>query len=191
MYLDRVYFRALEVEDHKTIYKWRQDPVYKKGVMSHHRYTSIETEKKWIESAIEKHEKGEEVRLALIEKGTDELIGMFSLIDIDHFHRNACFQWVIGQAEKRGKGYTIEGAIKFAHYVFNQLGLIRIWGQVLEDNANVLSFMSRRYPNVIQKEGVMRKAWFKDGEFKDLVIIAVLKEDFYQVPFEKYMNLDI
>lgn len=190
MYLDRVYFRALEIEDHKTIYKWRQDPVYKKGVMSHHRYTNLDTEKKWIESAIEKHEKGEEVRLALIEKSTDKIIGLFSLTEIDYFNKNAKFHWLIGEADKRGKGYTIEGAIKFIHHAFSQLGLIRVWGHVLKDNENVLSFMSKRYSKVIQKEGVLRKAIFKDGEFKDLIIMAVLKEDFDEKLFRDHINLD-
>lgn len=188
MILDRAYFRALEVEDYKIIYQWRQDPIYKKGVMSSYRYTNLNTEKKWIESAIEKHEKGEEVRLALIEKSSNDIVGMFSLIQIDRINRNAAFQWVIGNEEKRGKGFAFEGAIKFVHYAFNQLGLIRVWGYVLEDNMNVLSF-SKRFPNVIRKEGVLKKALFKDGEYRNLVLIAIIKDDFYDASIEKYINL--
>lgn len=188
MKLNRVYLRSLEVEDHLKTYSWRQDPVYVKNVTSFHRFVNIDTEKKWMESIIEKHVKGEEIRLAVVERNTDEFIGMVSLINIDHVNKNAAFQWMIGPAEKRGRGFAFEAAAKIIHYGFSQLGLIRIWGQILDDNDNVLGF-NKRFPNIIQKEGVLRKAIFKNGEYRNLTIIAILKEDFY-TQIHNFLDLD-
>lgn len=188
MKLDRIYLRSLEVDDHIQTYSWRQDPTYINNVTSFRRFVNIDTEKKWMETIIEKHARGEEIRLAVVEKKTNEFIGMVSLIEIDHMNKNAAFQWMIGPAEKRGRGFAFEAAAKIIHYGFNQLGLVRIWGQVLDDNDNVLGF-SKRFPKVIQKEGLLKNAIFKNGEFRNLTIIAILKEDFYPDIYN-FLDLD-
>lgn len=182
--MSRIYLRALEVEDHVKIHQWRNDPVYQKGVGSHVRYTNLETEKEWIKNVIARHTRGEEVRLAVVERKTDEIIGVFSLLDIDHFNKNASYHWMIGPSDKRGRGYALEAAAKVLHYGFSQLGLVRIWGHILDDNDNVFSFVNR-FPKMIHKEGVLRKAVFKNGEYRDMIVVGILKEDFY-VEIQKF-----
>src|SRR5690606_13382865 len=157
--LDSIYLRALEVEDHIKTYEWRKDPVYRSGVVSHHRYVNREIEKRWMEDIIEKHAKGEEVRLGIVKTGTDELIGMISLVHLDHRNRNAHFQWMIGPAEKRGHGYAIFAGIKIADYAFRELGMERVWGSILEDNTRVLNLV-HRFSDTIKIEGTLRNAVF-------------------------------
>lgn len=184
--LDSIYLRALEADDYLKTYEWRNDPVYRRGVGAHYRYVNKEIERKWIESVIDKHAKGEEVRLAIIKSGTDEFIGMVSLIDIDFQNRNAQFQWMIGPSTKRGHGYALFAGIKIADYAFRELGLVRVWGAVLEDNRNVMRFADR-FEDTIKKEGVLRNAIFKDGQFKNLVILGIIKDEFY-TGLEKLKN---
>lgn len=172
---NRVYLRALNVDDYLKTHEWRSDPVYKRGVASQERYTNIETEKKWIESVIKKHESGKDVRLAIIESETDEFIGMIYLVDINYVNKTAAVGSLIGPNSFRGKGYIFEARLKLFDYAFNELGLNRISAHILEDNKRSIRAVEKFG---YFKEGVLREAVFKNGEFKNLVSFSMLKTEF-------------
>lgn len=173
----RIYLRALEVDDWQVTYKWKQDKVYKKGVVSQERFVSVEAEKKWLERIIQRHDSGNEVRLAIIEKGTNEFIGMTFLTNINYINRNAGIGSVIGSPKHRGKGFLFEARLQLFDYAFKEIGLKRIEAKILEDNkASINSAKKFGYT----QEGVMRKAVFKNGIFKNLIMFSMLKEEFYR-----------
>jgi RimJ/RimL family protein N-acetyltransferase len=182
----RVYLRALNVEDYLKTYEWRKDPTYTKGVTSQVRFVSLETEKRWIESTIKKHEKGDEVRLAIVKKETDNLIGLISLTNINYVNRNAEIEYMIGPTKQRGQGYTIGALAQLLSYAFNELGLERVSGTILEDNKNSLRFAKLwRF----EREGVLRNAVFKNGAFKNLIAVSLLNDEFFKI-YEHFKTCD-
>jgi RimJ/RimL family protein N-acetyltransferase len=56
------------------------------------------------------------------------------------------------------------------NYAFNQLGLRRIYLEVLADNASAIRLYEKCGFKV---EGTLRRHVFKDGKLKDVLIMAV------------------
>ena len=173
----RVYLRALELEDFKKIHKWRMEPGYQTGVVSMKRFISSETEKKWLENVIHKHEQTKEIRLAVALKENDEMIGLVSLTKIDLINRNAVINSWIGEVEQRKKGYIQEARYLIFKYGFQELGLERISATILE--GNIASRKSGESFGYVQ-EGVFRKAVYKEGKYHDLIAYSFLKDEFYK-----------
>ncbi|MFO8003229.1 GNAT family N-acetyltransferase [Thioalkalivibrio sp.] len=171
----RVWLRALEPEDAPVIYRWRNDPGYLSGVESIKRYISTETEKRWIHQAIRNHEEKRVVRLGIVLKATDELIGMVHLSNIDHVSRHANVGSLIGEPRHRGKGYVAEARFLLFEYGFMELGLQCISTRILASNtASIRS--AERFGYV--KEGVLRRRIYKEGSFQDLIAYSMLREEF-------------
>lgn len=177
----RVYLRALEPEDHALTHKWRSDEVYKEGVASLSRFVSLETEKEWLESVKENHKQLKEVRLAVVLKKSDQMVGMVYLNNINLINRNAVMGSLIGMDENRGKGYISEARYLIFEYGFFEVGLERISATILEDNANSRK-SAEKFGYV--KEGTLRKAIYKNGKFKNLIAYSMLKQEF----MEKYLK---
>ena len=173
----RIYLRALEIDDYKRIHAWRMDPGYQSGVASMKRFSSSETEKKWLENVINKHEQTIEIRLAVVLKENDEMIGLASLTKIDLINRNAVINTWIGEVEHRKKGYIQEARYLIFKYGFQELGLERISATILE--GNVASRKSVERFGYVQ-EGVLRKAVYKEGKYHDLIAYSFLKDEFYK-----------
>ena len=172
----RIYIRALEPEDHVLIHKWRSDPVYRNGVMSTKRYTSKETERKWIEKAIESHERGENLRFGIVLNDSGKLIGLVYLTGVDHVHKKAGFGYWIGEEENRGLGYVTEAQHQALRYAFDELGLVRVEARVIEYNE--ASRKSLEKLGFVQ-EGKMRNYVFKGGRHNDVYMYSLLKSDYY------------
>jgi RimJ/RimL family protein N-acetyltransferase len=77
----------------------------------------------------------------------------------------------------RGKGIAFAAMILVCRYIFDELGMNRVVGHILEDNFPSLRF-AERFGMV--REGVQRQAIFKNGRFKNLIIVSMLMDEFYQ-----------
>jgi len=141
------------------------------------RFISSETEKRWIEAAIASHEQGKSLRFGIVLKETDELIGIVSLTDIDYVNRNAYIGRWIGSPSHRGQGLIDEAMRLALRYAFDELGLERICSHVLESNR-----ASRRAAEKFgdRQEGILRRAIFKEGRFQDVIVYAILRDEFYE-----------
>ena len=171
----RIFLRALEFDDFNKTLKWRHDSVYQKGVASTNRFISVETEKKWIENAIKNHEQGTEIRLAVIIKEDEEMIGMVYLTNINYINGTAIMGSLLGVDENRGKGYITEARYLLFEYAFMQLNLQRISATILENNVSSRKSVEK-FGYV--REGLLRNAVFKNGEYHNLVAYSMLKDEF-------------
>jgi RimJ/RimL family protein N-acetyltransferase len=173
-----VYLRALEVSDHEKTYEWRKDPEYKKGVLSTKRFISVETERKWIEKAIESHERGENIRLGVVLKKTEELIGLVYLTEVDHVNKRARSGWWIGNPDERGSGYATEACILLLRYAFEELSLQRVEARLLVENDASM----RLAENVgYKKEGVLRSFVFKNNRKNDVAVYSIMRNEYIEV----------
>lgn len=73
---------------------------------------------------------------------------------------------------KKGKGYGRKALNKIKHYCFYKLHCHRLWLDVLETNERArYLYQSEGF----KEEGVLRDCIFKDGNYKNLVIMSLLE----------------
>lgn len=77
-----------------------------------------------------------------------------------------------------GQGYATEMLMLVFHYMFYELGFIRIYGEQLNTSDYSMRVNEKCGAKV---EGILRKAVFKNGEFRDVRIFSILKDDFDEV----------
>lgn len=172
----RIYLRALELEDYKETIKWHTDDEIWNMVVSNKRYVSKDYEKKWVEDKI--FNTGESLTLGICTKKDNKLIGQVSLNNIDIVNRSAEFAKMIGDKESWGKGLAKEATMLMLYHGFFDLGLQRIQAKQLLDNAASIKVNEKCGFKI---EGILRKVMYRKGEFVDLNLMSVLKEDFVEL----------
>lgn len=170
--LIRVYLRALEPEDYLLLHKWRNDPEIGAYFSGTRLFTSTMNEKKWIEEKI--FDKSS-VSCAICIKETDEFIGCVFLNSIDLLNRSGHCPTFIGTKEHWGKGYATDARVLILKHAFHDKGLERIWAHVHEDNIGSLRMLEKCS---FKREGILRKASYVNGVFKNFVVLSILRDEF-------------
>jgi len=89
-------------------------------------------------------------------------------------HRRAEIGYWLGQ-EYRGKAYMIEAARAVLRYAFKSLELETVTAHHLRPNTSsgkVMQKLGMKY------EGCRRKFYFHRGEYVDIIMYSILKEEF-------------
>lgn len=176
----RVYLRALEPEDYNTTHPWRLDEEMWASVVGPKYFVSKEYEKKWVSDAILNPRNS--IKLAVCLKEDHKHIGLVSLTDIDRNNGVARCGILIGEKSLWGVGLGTEAILLMLHHGFYTLGLTRIEArQLLTNQASIRLFEKCGF----KKEGVLRKAVFKDGRHQDLNQLSILREEFDKLLLEK------
>lgn len=173
--MEKVWLRALEPDDYKYTHLWRTDEPTWSAVAGTKIYVSLDTERRWMMSAIERHEKGEVLRFVVCVDDKDEPVGMVSANSINHVN-NSCELGSMLSPDWRGRGIIQRAWLEVYYYLFDQLGMNRIECFILSDN--VASRRSHEKFGLVQ-EGAHRQAIYKDGAYRDLIIYSMLKDEFY------------
>lgn len=169
-----VYLRPLEREDAGAVAPWFNDPQTRQ-YLRRQLPMSVQAE----EAHLEKSQGDHGFILGIAVKANDALIGTAGLHSIDWRNRQAGFGISIGAAEQRAKGYGREATSLIAGYAFETLNLNRVWLHVYEDNARAISV----YEKVgFRKEGVLRQDSFRDGQYWDTIVMALLREEWSRKP---------
>lgn len=106
----------------------------------------------------------------------DNLIGSCQLFDIHPVFRTAELQIRIGDTDSQSKGYGTMALKQLLDFGFQNLNLRRIFLQVFGDNIRAIKSYNK---TGFVTEGTLRKAAFIEGEYKDIVFMGILKEEFY------------
>jgi len=138
------------------------------------RSVSLKDEKEWIKRTLK--DKTQFVQAVCL-KENDKYIGNVYLKKIDSMNHAAEFSKLIGEKSEWGKGYGTEMTRLMLYEGFNSLGLNRIYAYQLTSNiASVQVNMKCGF----SKEGVLRQAIWKDGKFRDIFIMSILREEYEQ-----------
>jgi ribosomal-protein-alanine N-acetyltransferase len=132
----------------------------------------------WILATWELFAKGKGMVFALQLKPTGQLIGTLGLRNIDREHLLAEMGFWVG-VEYWGQGYAAEAGRAVRDFGFTQLGLNRIYATHMVRNpasGRVLAKIGMR------TEGVLRQRVRKWGIFEDLVMMAVLRDEWEALP---------
>ena len=107
------------------------------------------------------------------------LIGTCQLHSIHPVHRSAELQIRIGAADCRGKGYGTQAMQQLLEFGFRDLNLHRIHLHVLANNQAALRLYRRFH---FQEEGKMRSAIYVDGNYQDVVLMGLMRDEFDASP---------
>ncbi len=100
--------------------------------------------------------------------------GFLTLSGLSGFHRRAEWGWYIGEPSARGRGVGRAAQALGLDKAFDDLGLEKVWSEVLADNDAALKAQAAAG---FRREGYLRKHVSKDGAFHDIVLLAILSEE--------------
>ena len=104
-------------------------------------------------------------------KGENKIIGFVGLIRKNHKQGEVGWALHIGY---RGKGYAAEAARGLISFGFDKLGLHRIFADASSLNVASLKTMERVG---MKREGLYRESEFQDGRWVDIVVYAILADE--------------
>ncbi len=176
IYGKRIRFRAAERQDLPQFVAWMNTPEVRAGIAA---YLPISHawEENWFDEMVKKPLDEQVLVIDLKENanGTSwKTIGTCGFIDLDFRIRHGELGIMIGETDEWGKGYGTESVLLLLQHGFETLNLNRISLRVYEDNPGAI----RAYEKAgFQHEGRLREAEFSDGEYKDVMIMSVLRSD--------------
>ena len=167
----KVRLRPVEERDLASFACWHNDPINLRYYFSPF-LVNPGAQKKWYEEVLANPNKV----LFTIETLEGAPVGFIGLDHID-WRNQACEGGPIVVApEQRSHGYAEEAMELLFEYAFSELNLGRVYAYSYSFNP-VVELM-KWYG--FQVEGVLRKARFADGKFHDVVLIALLREEWRQ-----------
>jgi RimJ/RimL family protein N-acetyltransferase len=104
----------------------------------------------------------------------DRLIGSCSIFAIDHKNRSGELGIIIGEKDYWGKGCGSDAVLTLLRVAFGEFNLNRVYLRVLAENKRAI----RAYEKCgFQHEGTARQALFREGQYHDMHLMAILFED--------------
>ncbi|AOM81669.1 GNAT family N-acetyltransferase [Salisediminibacterium beveridgei] len=166
--------RELQKEDILAINNWRKNIELIECLGAPFRYINLDVEYKWYENYLNNRQSN--IRCAVVESNKKEIIkGLVSLTNINFINQSAVFHIMIGDDENRGKGIGYFATTELLNHAFNDINLNRIELTVLETNTRAI----RLYERVGFKiEGTKRNSVYKNGEFVNMILMGILKEEY-------------
>lgn len=168
---DLVTLRAREPEDAPFLYVWQSDP---------------ETMTWWdrIYPVLPAEQLAERIVAAgtpsfdtpsfvIADRATGTPVGWCGLHHVSGLHRNAELAVMVGDAAFRGRGYGTDAVRTLCRFAFDRMNLVRVSLTVFPGNAGARRVYERLG---FAEEGVQRRAFWKRGEWHDLVHMAVFRE---------------
>ena len=102
-------------------------------------------------------------------------IGMVAYNRVDTVDRCTDIDIVIGDSSYRDQGYGTDAIRAFLGFLFDTVGLHRVWLGTYDHNARA----RRAYEKAgFVREGVMRQSDWVDGRWVDSVIYGILEDEF-------------
>jgi RimJ/RimL family protein N-acetyltransferase len=106
------------------------------------------------------------------------IVGWVSLSEIDKANRSACFYGLVIGDEEYHDGFAwIESYLFIYEYAFERLGLNRVYGTRLMEHKQTKAMGLIMFS---KREGVLRQAVYKNGQYHDLSIGSLLSSEYFE-----------
>jgi len=135
--------------------------------------TTVDGFERFIAWTIRQRSAGTYACFAVTLQGSDTAIGIFQLRELEPGFGTAEWGFAIG-SPFWGTGAFKEGAELMVHFAFETVGVHRLEARAAVRNGRGNGAL--RKIGAVQ-EGVLRKAFLKDGEYLDQVLWTILEED--------------
>ncbi len=157
----------VQESDLQILMEWRMRPDITKYMFTNPVLT-METQKKWYEKL-----KTDNSQMRWVIYYEDIPIGSYYLVDIDYRNKRCEGGEFIAEKKYRSLDLSISLSCNAYDYVFDVLGLNRIYGYIIPENKNIIALNKMRGFEV---EGVMKQHIVKDGQFFDVAILAITRD---------------
>ena len=171
----RVKLAPLDKKHIDVFLKWFNDPEITQYLLTYKPLTR-DMEEEWFDN-LKKRENDVFFSILIHEQNheqTEKIIGNCAIHNIDCKNRVAECGITIGEKEYQGKGYGTEAMEMLVEYGFNTLNLNRI--ELSTYDFNIRAFKSYHKIGFIE-EGRKRQAMFINGKYHDIIIMAILREE--------------
>lgn len=184
MYGKLVRLRPVELDDQKFLTELNSDPSVRSNVVGWSFPQSEHWQTEWFRTS-----KPTDSHRWIVDVGDESPIGMTGLWDVDWHNRHAKTALKIGgPRNQRGKGFGRDAIKAVMAFAFYDVGLQRLHTTILEDNIPSLRAYQTHCNWKI--EGVARSHVWRHGDFKNLLHLGVLREEFDALPdAEEYVAM--
>lgn len=121
----------------------------------------------------DKHIHDQSERRFVVE-GNRGRVGLVELVEINHIHRRAEFQIIIAP-DHQGQGHATTATRLAMDYAFTVLNLYKLSLIVDCENARAIKVYTKLG---FTEEGRLRHEFFVDGEYRDVLRMAVFQSDY-------------
>lgn len=172
---ERLILRQVTKDDAESMFVYMSD----EEVMKHYGMEPFRIaddaldEISWYQSIFEKKTG---IRWGITLKGQGKVIGSCGFLNIVQQHYRTEIGYELSRAYW-GEGIASEALAAIIQYGFEQMNLQRIQALIDPPNASSIKLVER---NGFMKEGLLRNYEFACGKFDDLLLYALLKQDFDQ-----------
>jgi RimJ/RimL family protein N-acetyltransferase len=95
-------------------------------------------------------------------------------VGISSSQRRARWNWYIGEADARGRGAGRAAQALGLDLAFSSAGLQKVWSEVHAANDTALRAQAAAG---FRREGYLRRHSYKGGVYRDVVLLAILAEE--------------
>lgn len=169
---EKIILRAVEKEDLELLNKWANDEEIQYWLGGWHFPTNMEDQMKWF-SSLSANSINQRFVIQAPELG---VIGTANLVDIDWKNRNAFHGMLLGDKDIRGKGYGQDTVMAVMKYAFEELGLQRLDGSMIEYNKASLRMYIEKCG--WKEEGRQRNWYFRKNRFWDRIVVGITRDDY-------------
>lgn len=179
-----VVLRAIEESDLPSLHKWGCDPALWRLLGGWHLPPSTKSTKSWYERL---DTDPLNLRLAICTSEDASIVGLTNILDIDWKNKHAFHGMMLGDTATRGKGIGRDTVMAIMRYAFDELGLVRLDGSMIEYNESSLQLYCGKCG--WKEEGRQRNWYFREGRFWDRIMVGVTTEDYKELlSFTQYWS---
>jgi RimJ/RimL family protein N-acetyltransferase len=172
----RVRLRSDEHSDLASFVTWLNDREVTQYLLRTDPMSTAQ-EEKWFERMITRPPEEMPLAIEVSTPGGWTLIGNTSLFDFDWINRCAEIGIFIGAKEYWSQGYGTEAMQLMLKHGFEDYGLNRIYLRVYSNNPRGQACYSKAG---FKKEGVLRQAVFRNGQFIDVIMMGILSSEWFE-----------
>lgn len=158
--------RPILYEDVQFLNKWKNDPETFQYLGGGYRPTSIDEQKKWMDSLVVQSEINK--RFMIHPKESKNPIGMIGLYNINWIHRTAEMGIYIGEKEWYRKGMAQKAYEEIEHFAAYFLNLRKLKAFTVKDNEQAVNFFVKQKYNVV---GELFDERYIKGKYCNLFIL--------------------
>lgn len=159
--------RDLQDDDAEALYRWRNEPEVDRWMYGAPP-TREEHERWFAKFRADPDRKG----WIILQNG--QPCGSLTLTGLASRLKRAQWGWYIGDADARGRGAGRAAQALGLDLAFRDFDLQKVSAEVLADNDTALRAQAAAG---FRREGYLRRHAYKHGAFRDVVLLAILKEE--------------
>jgi RimJ/RimL family protein N-acetyltransferase len=175
----KVTLRAMEKSDCEMVREMFNDPEIENLVVGWAFPVSNYAQEKWLEN----HYSDNLNFRFIIETPDDGAVGIATLTGIDWKNRRATHGIKLINMERRSKGIGTDTVMAIMRYAFDELQLNRLDGSWFQDNMASIGLYKKCG---WVEEGIRRNYVFKNGGYRNLVVVGILAEEYHKLIEENH-----